>query len=236
MSLGFNAEELKIITSTTYPPAMHIRNYINEYGSTNENYSVSLGWARDRRDSSVFPSTGYLTQLNSSVNVPGATTQFYKLSASNQAFTPLWGRWVGAWTVDASTVRAYNGSAVPFYRNLYAGGVGSVRGYESSSLGPKDENGDSMGGDRRLVSNVELIAPFPGVKDDKSLRIGAFWDVGGIWANGERLSAEQLRQSAGVALTWFAPIGPIKLSFAKPIRKKEGDQIESFQFQLGYVF
>jgi len=236
MSLGFNAEELKIITSTTYPPAMHIRNYVNEYGSTNENYSLSLGWSRDRRDSSVFPSSGYLTQLNSSVNVPGSTTQFYKLSASNQAFLPLWGRVVGAWTVDTSMVRAYAGSTVPFYRNLYAGGVGSVRGYESSSLGNRDENDDPVGGDRRFVNNVELIAPFPGVKDDKSLRIGAFWDLGGVWAKGERLSAEPLRQSAGVALTWFAPIGPIKLSYAKPIKQKEGDRIESFQFQLGYVF
>lgn len=236
MSLGLNAEELKIITSTTYPPAMHVRNYINKFGSTNENYSISLGWSRDRRDSSVFPSSGYLTQLNSSINVPGATTQFYKLSVSNQAFMPLWGRWVGAWTIDASTVRAYSGSEVPFYRNLYAGGVGSVRGYESSSLGRKDENADPIGGDRRLVNNLELIAPFPGVKDDKSLRLGAFWDAGGIWSKGENLSADALRQSAGVALTWFAPIGPIKLSYAKPINKKEGDQIESFQFQLGYVF
>jgi outer membrane protein insertion porin family len=236
MSLGFNAEELKIITSTTYPPGSHILNYINEYGSTNENYSVSLGWTRDRRDSAVFPTSGYLTQLGSNINVPGSTTQFYKLTASNQAFAPLWGRWVGAWTLDASMVRAYAGSAVPFYRNLYAGGVGSIRGYESSSLGNKDENGDPIGGDRRVVSNLELIAPFPGMKDDKSLRLGAFWDVGGVWAKGEPLSSEQLRQSVGVALTWYAPIGPIKLSYAKPIREKQGDEIESFQFQLGYVF
>lgn len=78
--------------------------------------------------------------------------------------------------------------------------------------------------------------PPPGMKDDKSTRLSIFADAGAVWAPGQEVDFGQLRYSAGVAFTWISPIGPIKLSYAKPFSEQEGDRLESFQFQLGNVF
>lgn len=237
LGVSFNAEDLKLQTTNSTEPPPYIVNYINRFGSRNSNFTASIGWSRDTRDSGVFPTSGAKTSLDIAANVPGSTTQYYKPSVSNQFFFPVYGKWVMLWNLEAAYLHEYGGSAVPFYRNLYAGGVGSVRGYSSSSLGPRDTRyNNPMGGDRRIVNNFEMMTPIPGVKDDKSLRLSAFGDMGGIWGKGEPLSTADLRKSVGVALTWYAPIGPIKLSYARPLQTKVGDDLERFQFQLGYLF
>ena len=125
---------------------------------------------------------------------------------------------------------------LPFFRNFYGGGVSSVRGFATSSLGPKDKDGRALGGNRRIVGSTELFFPLPGVKDEKSVRLSLFADAGNVYGNGEKLSLGELRYSGGLALSWFSPIGPLKLSFGVPLRRKPEDKIERFQFLLGSVF
>ena len=125
---------------------------------------------------------------------------------------------------------------MPFFKNFYAGGVDSIRGFEQSSLGPKDTNGEYIGGNRRIVGNIELLFPMPGVKGDKSVRLSAFVDVGNVFAENQQYRFNDLRASTGIGVSWISPLGPLRLALAYPIRKREGDKIERLQFQIGTSF
>jgi outer membrane protein insertion porin family len=124
---------------------------------------------------------------------------------------------------------------LPFFKNFYAGGVGSVRAFETATLGPKDLNGDVIGGNRRFVSNLEFLFPLPGYKE-KNVRLALFLDAGQVWGPLQKVSFSDLRASAGLAVSWDSPVGPLRFSFGAPIKQEEGDKIERFQFQLGKVF
>ena len=110
-----------------------------------------------------------------------------------------------------------------------------MRGFETASLGPRDINDDILGGDRRFVLNFEALFPMPGNKE-KNVRLATFMDVGNVWGPGEKIKIEDLRASVGVAVSWDSPVGPLRFSLGYPLKKKEGDKIERFQFQLGKVF
>jgi outer membrane protein insertion porin family len=129
----------------------------------------------------------------------------------------------------------YGGKPLPFFKNFYAGGVGSVRGFETATLGPRDTNGDVLGGNRQIIGNFEALFPMPGWKE-KNVRLAGFIDTGDVWGEQERVSATDLRVSAGFAVSWDSPVGPLRFSFGFPIRKKPEDKIERFQFQLGRIF
>jgi len=135
-----------------------------------------------------------------------------------------------------------SGKPLPFFKNFYAGGNSSVRGFKTGTLGPKDANGDALGGDKRVVGNAEVFFPLPGLKDDQSLRMSAFVDAGATFGPDDKdnlyktFAFGDLRYSAGIAVLWVSPLGPLKFSLAQPIVKKTGDKAEMFQFTLGNVF
>jgi outer membrane protein insertion porin family len=129
------------------------------------------------------------------------------------------------------------GKPYPAIKNFYAGGIGSIRGFSSSSVGPKSAiTGDSIGGTKRVIFNTELLTPLPGMAKDRSIRVFTYLDAGGVWGENDEVTLSDLRASAGVGLSWFSPVGPLKLSFGQPIKKQDGDETESFQFQIGSSF
>ena len=127
----------------------------------------------------------------------------------------------------------YNDKPLPFFKNFYAGGVNSVRGFKSYTIGPKDINGDPTGGPRKLLANLELLFPFPGLDNDRSVRVSAFVDSAVV---GEKIEVDKIRVSSGLALLWVSPIGPLKISLGYPIRKEPGDELQKFQFTIGGIF
>jgi len=124
---------------------------------------------------------------------------------------------------------------MPFFKNFYAGGTGSVRGYDSNSLGPRDFDDQALGGTKRVVGNVELLMPVPGIKE-KSVRLSGFFDAGAVYGSGDLPGSAGLRYSAGAAITWISPVGPIKFSYAVPLNKQPVDKLQKFQFNLGSMF
>ncbi len=141
---------------------------------------------------------------------------------------------------DTGYADGYGGKPLPFFKAFYAGGVGSVRGYDTGSLGPQDIYGNALGGKRKIVGNAELF--YPVLKGDKSVRASVFFDAGQIYVNGQEPPERQqdalqsFRYSAGVGLAWNSPIGPLKFSYAYPLNNKPLDKIQHFQFQVGTVF
>jgi outer membrane protein insertion porin family len=135
----------------------------------------------------------------------------------------------------------YGGKPLPFFKNFYAGGVGSVRGFEANSLGPRVANPatggtEYLGGSQKLVVNTEILFPMPGSKNDKSIRGALFLDAGLIRDDLSSKDDGALRVSAGAALSWTSPVGPLRFSLGYPLKKKEGDKLQRFQFQVGTSF
>ncbi|MBS1157177.1 MAG: outer membrane protein assembly factor BamA [Proteobacteria bacterium] len=237
INLTLNAEKIKINTTSDSP--QYVQDYVTRRGNNNKIFTVGANWARDTRDSATYATEGRYHKLSTEIETPGSTTKYVKVSTENQLFYSPVKTFTAMWNIEAGYGMAYGGSELPFYKNYFVGGIGSVRGFKSGSLSKKETTSTysvALGGTRRFVNNFEFFTAMPGMKDDKSMRLSAFVDSGAAWAKGEKLSLGDLRHSAGVAFTWISPIGPIKMSIASPIKKKSDDKVEKFQFQLGQVF
>ncbi len=230
--LGF---ERTVLGLDSVSPQRYI-DYVNTFGTRSDTFRGSLGFSRDTRDSIYFPRNGYLIEAGGEIGLPGGDVKFYRFQSKAQYLRPIWGPVVLNLNAEFGYADGYGGKPLPFFKNFYAGGVDSVRGFEQSSLGPKDVNGDFIGGNRRIVGNIELLFPMPGVKGDKSVRLSTFVDFGNVFAANEKIRLGDLRSSVGFAVSWFSPVGPLKFSLAKPIRQKATDKVERFQFLLGRVF
>ncbi|CUA82861.1 MULTISPECIES: outer membrane protein assembly factor BamA [Gulbenkiania] len=215
------------------------KDFVNEFGRSNLTLLGSVGWARDTRDSAVWPTRGATIRVAADAGLPGGDLEYYRLTHQQTWFFPLSKTFTLMLNGELGYANGYGQTPrMPFFQNFYLGGIGSVRGYDNGSLGPKDVDDDYLGGTRKIVANAELLFPFPGMRDNKSLRTSMFVDAGSLWdpkVQGSSMS-EELRYSAGLALTWLSPVGPMKFSYAVPFGKKEGDKLQRFQFQLGTVF
>lgn len=221
-------------------------------------YNLLLGWNYSSLDKPVFPTKGISHDVDLTLGFGDKTYQ--KAVYQGNAYFPIY--------KDDFILRGYTklgyGNDLPFYQNFYAGGSGSVRGYETSSLGPKSpylynaERGDSEYGTEEVGGNAvatfggELIFPLPFKGDwtDK-VRPALFVEGGQVFDTTDKedetytsgnksypllIQDNEFRYSAGIGTTWYTPIGPISLSYAVPINDQEGDDTESLQFQIGNVF
>ena len=207
--------------------------FVDTFGPSNTALVATAGWARDKRDSTIYTTSGTLQRISLEVAIPPAELRFYKAQYELQWFTPIGRENVLQLTGRLGYANGYGGLPLPFYKNFYLGGVGSVRGYQTASIGPKDALGESLGGTKMAMGSAELYFPFPGLQKDKSVRLSTFIDVGTV---GDTNINTYLSSSAGLALSWFSPVGPLKISLARALRVQPGDRTQPFQFSVGTVF
>jgi outer membrane protein insertion porin family len=234
-NLGFTVESTKLAIDATSPPRYQA--YVAIFGEKSDTFRTNFSFARDTRDSLVWPTRGWFNEFALEVGLPPADLTYYRATFQSQfLYTPERLNWL-TFLVNGEIGYAdgYDDKPLPFFKNFYAGGVGSVRAFEAASLGPTDLNGDSLGGDRRLVGNFEILFPMPGNKD-KNVRLGLFLDAGNVWGPLQEVRFDDLRVSGGLSVAWDSPVGPLRFSLGAPIKSQEGDRIERFQFQLGRVF
>jgi outer membrane protein insertion porin family len=234
--LGFTWEATKLDLDPVTAPPRYL-DFVNLFGEETTTFRTNIGYSRDSRDSLIYPTRGRLTEIGFEVGLPAGDLQYYRVSFQQQGlWTPGWPGWLTLLgNLELGYADGYGGKPLPFFKNFYAGGVGSVRGFQAASLGPKDLNGDVLGGNRRFIGNAEFLFPMPGIKD-KSVRLSTFVDTGWVWGAEQKVSASDLRASTGLAVSWDSPVGPLKFSFSYPFRTRDGDKLERFQFQLGRIF
>ena len=273
VNLGLAAEHLTVNTYKGAPK--RYADFINQYGKGTDGvgsfkgwlYKGTIGWGRNKTDSALWPTRGYMTGINGEIALPGSDLQYYTLTHNQTWFFPLTKDFTLMLGGEVGVGNGYGKTkTMPFFENFYGGGLGSVRGYESGTLGPKvyDEYGEkiSYGGNKKANVSAELLFPMPGIKDSRSVRLSLFADAGSVW-DGKTYNdsssntyytnnaaqnpyglgkthkstfKEELRYSAGAAVTWLSPLGPMKFSYAYPLKKKDSDEIQRFQFQLGTTF
>jgi outer membrane protein insertion porin family len=236
VQLGLTAERTRLAIDLLTAPPRYI-DYINLFGERSDTLRINTAFARDTRDSLTWPTRGWLNEVGLEVGIPPGDLTYYRATYQSQVFY-TWERvpWLTLMVNgEVGYADGYKDKPLPFFKNFYAGGVGSVRTFETASLGPKDLNGDVLGGNRRFIANFEALFPMPGYKE-KNVRLALFTDIGNVWGPEQKVTFSSMRASAGLAVSWDSPMGPLRFSFGTPIKEEPGDRIERFQFQLGKVF
>lgn len=241
LTFGISGDHTALETFADSP--QRYRNFVREFGDSNFSLPLTAGWASDGRDSVIYPNKGTYQRATLEVAPPPGDLTYYRLNYQFQRFIPL----AKDLTLFVSGEAAYgNGlrdQSLPFFKNFYGGGINSVRGFETASLGPRDrlangtESRERLGGNRKVAGTLELMFPMPGFGQDRSMRLGAFLDAGQIWGEGgSAYDPGPIRFSTGVSAIWHSPMGPLKFSVGRPLNKQEGDKVQSFQFQMGQTF
>lgn len=242
--VGANFEHNSL--STYSNSALAYQQYIDQYGESTNAVIFNVGWAKDYRDSAVAPTKGGLTRLKADVGT--MNLKYYLLTAQQQYYLPIGRDYTLALNGMFDYGKSYGtGYPYPVIKNVYAGGIGTVRGYSGNTLGPTSPllNDPTqfayIGGSKRLVGNVQFYLPFPGSQQDRTLRWYVFADGGQVWGQNidgseQSINFGDLRYSAGVGLSWTSPLGPLQISYAKALNSKPGDNIQQFQFQIGTGF
>ncbi|MFP5410205.1 MAG: outer membrane protein assembly factor BamA [Gammaproteobacteria bacterium] len=235
ISLGASYEQNSVKVNTTSPTQWQA--FVTDFGEDNDTFRLDGSWARDTRDSYLFTTKGMLQRIAAEIGTPAGSLQYYKLTLQHQQYFSLSRDFTLMLNGELGYGDGLGGKPMPFFKNFYAGGASSVRGFESGTLGPKElGTGDALGGNKRIVANAELFFPVPGLKDDKAFRMSAFVDMGAAFGTNQDFDVGNLRYSAGVSVLWVSPLGPLKFSLAQPLVKQTGDETEVFQFSLGNVF
>ncbi|ABM57207.1 outer membrane protein assembly factor BamA [Verminephrobacter eiseniae] len=230
---GGGLEQTRIKSGTNIPASY--LSYADKFGATSLAAPLTMGWSRDDRDSALAPNAGRYQRLNSEWSVAG-DARYLRANYQYQQYVPLNKRFTVAFNGEAGLGKGLNGRPFPVFKNFYSGGLGSVRGFDQGTLGPRDVTGASLGGPKKITLNTELLAPFPGAGNDRTLRLFGFVDVGNVYAENETIRLREMRASVGLGLSWISVLGPLRLGFAQPVRKFPGDRIQKLQFQIGTSF
>lgn len=231
---GAGVEGTSIVPGTALPTSY--LKYATDFGYDSTALPLTIGWSRDRRDSALAPNSGRYQRANAEWSV-GGDVRYLRATYQYQQFVPLNKQFTAAFNGELGWGTSFGDRPYPVFKNFYGGGLGSVRGFEQGSLGPRDFDNTSLGGNRKLNLNAELLAPFPGAGNDRTLRMYAFVDMGSVAGpDASNENASNLRASTGVGISWISPVGPLRLAIARPLIKFEGDKIQSMQFQIGTSF
>ncbi|MDH3376038.1 MAG: outer membrane protein assembly factor BamA [Gammaproteobacteria bacterium] len=234
LNVGIGPERVDLESTPETPP--EFASFITT-NPTSDLLKITANLARDTRDSIIFPTKGSLRRA--ALELTGGDLEYYKLTLSGGVYRPLTRNIV----IKGSTEIGYGDGVgdtvgLPFFKNFFAGGPSTVRGFDSRSLGPRDsgDTPEATGGSARILVNASLLFPFPGASEDKDKRLALFIDGGQVYdANGD-IDLDEMRYSGGIALNWLSAVGPLNISYALPIRDEPGDDLERLQFTLGTFF
>ena len=229
--IGFERTEIK--GETALPNNYFL--YREQFGARSNSFPLTIGWARDERDSVLVPTTGSYKRVNVEWGV-GGDTRYVRTNLQYQHYLPITNRFTLGLNAELGWGKGLSGKPYPIFKNFYGGGLGSVRAFDQGSLGPVDVTGAYLGGTKRLNLNAELYLPVPGTGNDRTLRWFGYMDAGNVWGEFDKVEANSLRASAGLGLSWVSPVGPLKISWGTSIRKQPGDRIQKLQFQIGTAF
>ena len=238
---GVGYERTEIRGDTALP--QNYFNYREVFGKVSSSVPFTIGWQRDGRDSALVPTEGRYQRVNLEAGLLG-DARYWRANLQHQEYWPITRRFTLGINAELGWGKGMQGKPFPVFKNFYGGGLGTVRAFDQGSLGPVDVIGAYIGGNRRINVQTQLFLPVPGTGNDRTLRWFTYLDAGNVWGEicnqgvckDEKMTADSIRASAGIGLSWMSPVGPLQLSYGTPIRSKPGDRIQRLQFQIGTAF
>jgi outer membrane protein insertion porin family len=229
-------------------PALELGRFVDEYGTKSDEVSVVFGWSQNTFDRYMFPTNGLSHGLSVSTTVPGSDLQYYRITYNMQYYKSLAYGFIFTSNAALGYGNGYGDTKeLPFYRNFFAGGPRTLRGFEENSVGPRDSTNNPFGGNVLATGTLGLILPNMFNIDPKAVRAVVFVDAGQVYDlenqwrfdNGsvKRHDDDSIRTSIGASITWMTPMAPLVFSYAFPMNyNKEQDKIKRFTFTFGTVF
>ncbi|VAW49415.1 Outer membrane protein assembly factor YaeT [hydrothermal vent metagenome] len=240
LTYGLKLDSQELVCSDTFNAC---NDHVAEFGQNSSAAIASMAWSHNSTNSFYFPSKGHKTRISMESVVPGTSDQpYYKLYLDEGLYYPI----SSNLTLQLKGNVSYGGAfgkidTLPFYRNFYAGGIGSVRGFEPNSLGANYNDADDgttrpKGGAVKVATTAAMVLPIPFIEDSSNMRMSLFFDAGNIFTDLDTVDVGEFRSSMGVGVSWITPVGPLSFSFAWPIAYEKTDELQSFQFVLGSGF
>jgi len=230
-SLGAGLEQIDLETTPFSVP--EIREFIDMFPE-NDLLTFTTAFAHDTRDSLLYPTQGKSLRLSLEATVPGSDLEYYRLNLDSNIYFPFTRKIALKLGLGIGYGDGFGDTeGLPFFKNYFAGGSSSVRGFEARSLGPRDSSDfpDPFGGAKRVLFNASLLLPIGDGALDK--RLSLFVDGGQVFSNEDDIELDDIRFSAGVGFNWISPVGPLSVSYAVPLNEEEDDEVEKFQFSIG---
>jgi len=235
MRIGGGAERTEITATSGTPD--DINAFVDENGDTYDLYNITGGFSYDTRNRTVFATKGFVNSFNAEISGPGSDLTYFKLGYRFELFVPISERYTFSTTLRVNGGGGYGDfERIPFFKRYFAGGVRTLRGFGTGTLGPRDSTDAASGGDFRALGTVEVIFPPPFVEKPGATRFSLFTDFGNVYDDLAAWDREELRFSYGIAFVWLSPVGPLTFSYANPYNEQEGDSIDNFQFTIGSSF
>ncbi len=232
-SLGAGFERIDLTESIGTVP--EVIEFI-ENNPDNDLFTLTAAFAHDTRDSILYPTSGKSIRLSTELTTPGSDLEFYRVNLDSSLYYPITTKAAFKLGLDVGYGDGYGDTdGLPFFKNYFAGGSRSVRGFEARSLGPRDTSTfpQPFGGAKRVLFNASLLLPVGDGALDKRLQF--FLDGGQVFSNEQDIELDDVRFSAGVGFNWISPVGPLSISYAIPLNEEEDDEIEKFQFSVGQL-
>jgi outer membrane protein insertion porin family len=220
-------------------PSQEIIDFMGLNGDHFRDLELVGSWIRDTRDKAIFPTRGGKQTFALETNSPGSDLQYYRLTYRHTRYFPMTSNVTLMLNGELGYGDGYGSDkSLPFFRNFYAGGIGTVRGFKENTLGPQDSQNDALGANSKVIGQMELSFPAFGADFKDTVRLGLFLDAGNVFdlAGGENINWDGVRVSTGLMLSWYSPVGALSFSLGYPIVKKDGDSTENFQFRIGGGF
>ena len=232
-SIGAGLERIDLESTPFSVP--EVLEFIEE-NPDNDLVTLSAAYAYDTRDSLLYPTSGSNVRLSLDATAPGSDLEFYRLNLEAAHYYPFTRKIALKLSTDIGFGDGFGDTdELPFFRNYFAGGTRTVRGFEARSLGPRDTSDfpDPFGGSKRVLLNATLFLPIGNGALDKRLQL--FIDGGQVFADEDDVEFDDIRFSAGIGFNWISPVGPLSISYAVPLNDEEGDEVEQFQFSVGQL-
>jgi outer membrane protein insertion porin family len=241
---GLGIDQTTIVPGNLLPVVY--QDFANKFGFTSNAVPLTVGWGRDTRDSALVPTVGKVIKASAEWSVAGEL-KYARGTASYQQYIPVTNKITAALNAELSVGSSTGDATYPIFKNFYSGGLGTVRGFEPSSLTTGTQRAlglTATGGTKKINFNAEVLSPLPGGGKDRTLRVYAFVDAGGLYGPDENIQLGDMRASYGIGISWISPVGPLRLAYANPIKQFEanpatnfaGDRIQRLQFQIGSSF
>ena len=196
--------------------------------------SITTRLRYDSRNDNFNPTQGSTHSASYEFAGIGGTVGFNKIIGETGWYFPMILKTVGVLHGKVGYVKQLEEKTLPDYEKFYMVGIDSLRGFERDDLSPRDENGSEVGGNKFVQANVEVR--FPLVPQAGVFGV-VFFDTGDIYAEGEDIELDNLRESAGCGVRWLSPMGPVRLEYGWILDPKPTDSASgNWEFSMASAF
>lgn len=250
--IGFGAGVETLKLDPGFFTSLEILDFIAQNDDQYNMFSTNVQWSESTLNRGVLPTNGRSHRVSFELTVPSSDLEYYKLTYAANFYRPITGDLVLHLRSDIGYGGGFGGTErLPFFKNFFGGGFGSVRGIKRNTLGPQDsplfpdiDDSDAFGGNVRVEGSAEVLFPFPFMRDRRNVQAAVFLDAGNIFdtdcgdqqTNCFTPDLAELRYSTGLSAIWLSGFGPIQVSFGSVLNADSDDETEFFQFSLGQTF